>query len=89
LVCLTDGLGLGHVVQSYCSEATISFTACRNLMPDPEFYAQCIEDSFQELLAAAREKGQHSDKSEKPVGAQKPKKPGANKKPDKLGKVAM
>lgn len=49
LLCLTDGLGLGHVVQSYCQEATITFTACRKLMPDPEFYASCIEESFNEL----------------------------------------
>lgn len=54
LLCLTDGLGLGHVVQSYCREATIAFTACRKLMPDPEFYAQCIEDSFTELRDAAK-----------------------------------
>lgn len=54
LLCLNDGLGLGHVVQSYCDEATISFTACREALPDPEFYIQCIEDSFSELLAAAR-----------------------------------
>lgn len=53
LLCLTDGLGLGHVVQSYVKEATIAFTACRNLLPDPEFYAQCIEESFQELRDAA------------------------------------
>lgn len=53
LVCLTDGMGLGHVVQSYCDEATISFTACRELLPDPEFYSQCIQDSFEELRDAA------------------------------------
>jgi hypothetical protein len=54
LLCLTDGLGLGHVVQSYCKEATIAFTACRKLMPDPDFYAECIEASFNELRDAAR-----------------------------------
>ena len=54
LVCLTDGMGLGHVVQSYVAEATIAFTADRDLMPDPDFYAQCIQDSFDELLAAAK-----------------------------------
>lgn len=54
LVCLTDGMGLGHVVQSYVNEATISFTACRKLLPDPEFYASCIEDSFNELRDIAR-----------------------------------
>ena len=54
LVCLTDGMGLGHVVQSYVDEASIAFTACRKLMPDPEFYASCIEESFTELRDAAR-----------------------------------
>ncbi|MFM5916359.1 MAG: WS/DGAT/MGAT family O-acyltransferase [Novosphingobium sp.] len=54
LLCLTDGMGLGHVVQSYVKEATIAFTADRKLMPDPDFYARCIEDSFTELRDAAR-----------------------------------
>ena len=54
LICLTDGMGLGHTVQSYVDEATITFTACRELLPDPEFYAQCIEDSFAELRDAAK-----------------------------------
>jgi len=54
LICLTDGLGLAHVVQSYVDEAYISFTACRDLLPDPEFYSQCLQDSFDELLAAAK-----------------------------------
>ncbi|MEM1195636.1 MAG: WS/DGAT domain-containing protein, partial [Pseudomonadota bacterium] len=53
LICLTDGLGLAHVVQSYIDEAIISFTACRDILPDPEFYSQCLQDSFDELLAAA------------------------------------
>jgi hypothetical protein len=53
LICLSDGLGLAHVVQSYVDEAYISFTACRDIMPDPEFYSQCLQDSFDELLAAA------------------------------------
>ncbi len=54
LICLTDGLGLAHVVQSYVKEAYISFTACRDIMPDPEFYADCLQESFDELLAAAK-----------------------------------
>jgi len=54
LICLTDGLGLAHVVQSYVDEATISFTADRDLMPDPEFYIACIVESFDELRAAAK-----------------------------------
>lgn len=54
LICLTDGLGIAHVVQSYVDEAYISFTACRDIVPDPEFYADCLQDSFDELLAAAK-----------------------------------
>ena len=53
LICLTDGMGLGHTVQSYVDEATICFTACRELLPDPEFYRECIEQSFEELRDAA------------------------------------
>lgn len=53
MLCLMDGVGLGHVVQSYVNEATISFTADRKLLPDPEFYAQCLQDSFEEMMSAA------------------------------------
>ena len=53
LLCLFDGVALGHVVQSYVSQATIGFTACRDVMPDPEFYSQCLQDSFEEMAKAA------------------------------------
>jgi WS/DGAT/MGAT family acyltransferase len=88
LLCLTDGLGLGHVVQSYCAEATIGFTACRKLMPDPEFYAQCIEDSYHELLAAAQQSRQDAPEANKPAAENKPKQAPASKKPGRKGKVA-
>lgn len=75
LLCLTDGLGLGHVVQSYCGEATISFTACREMMPDPEFYIACIEESFAELLEAAK-----SLEDRQPAKAAPGRKPASRKK---------
>lgn len=53
LICLLDGMGLGHVVQSYVNEATITFTADRDIMPDPEFYADCLQESFEEMAEAA------------------------------------
>ncbi|MEM9938417.1 MAG: wax ester/triacylglycerol synthase family O-acyltransferase [Pseudomonadota bacterium] len=53
MLCLMDGVGLGHVVQSYVREATISFTADRAVMQDPEFYADCIQESFEEMMKAA------------------------------------
>ncbi|HSM53922.1 MAG TPA: WS/DGAT domain-containing protein, partial [Erythrobacter sp.] len=78
LLCLTDGMGVGHVVQSYCDEATVSFTACRELMPDPEFYVQCIEDSFAELLAAAKALDAKPAAPAKPAATKgKPRKPSA------------
>ena len=52
MLCLTDGIGLGHIVESYDGRITVSFTACRKLMPDPEFYAECLEESFIELKEA-------------------------------------
>lgn len=71
LICLTDGMGLAHTVQSYVDEATVAFTACRELMPDPEFYSQCIEDSFAELRDAARQ----ADAAPAKDGAKPPKVP--------------
>ncbi|MET0178903.1 MAG: wax ester/triacylglycerol synthase family O-acyltransferase [Novosphingobium sp.] len=47
-----DGLGLFHIVTSLSGVLSIGFNACRELMPDPEFYGQCLADSFEELRAA-------------------------------------
>ena len=98
LVCLTDGMGLGHVVQSYVKEASIAFTACRKLMPDPEFYAGCIEESFTELRDAARTvlaaapaaaPAPAEPKPDQPVKpARKTKSTGKNKPTEKLRKAA-
>ena len=48
-----DGMGLVIAVTSYDGRIIISPTSCREQMPDPEFFAQCIRDSFQEYLALA------------------------------------
>jgi hypothetical protein len=48
-----DGMGLIQVVFSYCGEITIAATSCRKQMPDPAFYSQCLQDSFNELKSAA------------------------------------
>jgi diacylglycerol O-acyltransferase len=50
---VADGMGLIHPVFSYSGRISISVTACREQMPDPGFYAQCLQDSFDELFAAA------------------------------------
>ncbi|MFZ4070515.1 MAG: WS/DGAT/MGAT family O-acyltransferase [Caulobacterales bacterium] len=53
LICLLDGMTLGHVVQSYVDQATIGFTACRKALPDPEFYRDCLEKSYAAMAKAA------------------------------------
>ena len=50
---IADGMGLVFAVTSYDGRIIISPTSCRELMPDPDAFAQCLRDSFQEALAAA------------------------------------
>ncbi|SPM42964.1 Uncharacterized protein, contains a NRPS condensation (elongation) domain, partial [Mycobacterium numidiamassiliense] len=49
---LVAGLNLIHVVASYNGTLSISATADRGALPDPGKYAECMDRSFQELLAA-------------------------------------
>ena len=55
---ISDGLGLAFAVTSYDGRVIISPTSCRELMPDPEAFAQGLRDSFQELLALAPAAGE-------------------------------
>jgi hypothetical protein len=48
----TDWIGLNHTGFSYNGVLWISAVACRNMMPDPDFYAGCLRASFEELMAA-------------------------------------
>ncbi len=52
-----DGVGLVHSVHTYGAVFTISATACRELLPDPEHYADCLADSFASLEAAIDRSG--------------------------------
>jgi WS/DGAT/MGAT family acyltransferase len=55
MLCLVDGVKLGHVVHSYVDEVTLAFTACRSAVPDPDFYSECIQASFDEHMDALKE----------------------------------
>ena len=44
-----DQAGLFHVVFSYNGMVSIAFTACREMLPDPDLYAQCIQAAYDEL----------------------------------------
>jgi WS/DGAT/MGAT family acyltransferase len=48
-----DRIGINHTGISYHEHMWLGVVACRDMLPDPEFYAQCIRDSFNELLQAA------------------------------------
>jgi WS/DGAT/MGAT family acyltransferase len=47
-----DGVGLIFPVVSYCGRLTISATSSREMLPDPEFFASCLQQSYDELKAA-------------------------------------
>jgi hypothetical protein len=50
-----EGIGLFHIVLSYNGALTVSITGCRDQLPDPEFYSECVYESFMELREAAVE----------------------------------
>lgn len=52
---LLPNVGLFHIVYSSVQDKkgsiNLSFSACRDMLPDPAFYAQCLRESFDELQA--------------------------------------
>ena len=50
---VTDAIGLFVPVLSYNGHLTISFASCREMVPDPEYLAECFVESFDEMLAEA------------------------------------
>jgi len=61
-----EGVGIFHAVLSYCGSITVTFPSDRSLMPDPERYANCLQESFEEMKAAALKR---------PIPVPKPKPP--------------
>ena len=51
-----EGMGIIHPVFSYCGRITVAFTSDRSIIPDPEVYAECLQESFEEMKAAALKK---------------------------------
>ncbi|MCA0243680.1 MAG: wax ester/triacylglycerol synthase family O-acyltransferase [Proteobacteria bacterium] len=50
---VTDGMSLIWNATSYCGKMFISLTSAPNIVPDPEVLAQCLKDSYAEMVAAA------------------------------------
>ncbi|MCZ6503176.1 MAG: WS/DGAT domain-containing protein [Gammaproteobacteria bacterium] len=43
----------GMDASSYNGNIAITANSCRDMMPHPEFFAQCLQDSYDELKTAA------------------------------------
>jgi WS/DGAT/MGAT family acyltransferase len=50
---LTPGMGIFHLVFSYSGKITLSVLADRDIMPEPEFYHDCLVAAYEEMYAAA------------------------------------
>ncbi len=48
-----DGIGLNVTGFSYNGTLWVCFVACRDMLPDPDRFRDCLEESFAELLAGA------------------------------------
>jgi WS/DGAT/MGAT family acyltransferase len=68
---ILDGMALFHAITSYCGDFAISATSCRVIMPDPDFYRQCLQDSFDELQAAANKLSAKKPAAKKKTSARK------------------
>ncbi len=53
---VSNGMGLVHAILSHEDGLSISIAACREMLPDPAFYADCINTSFRELQVAAKQR---------------------------------
>ena len=49
---LLDNMGLFHAVISGAGKICINFTSCREMLPDPGFYRQCLAESLEDRKTA-------------------------------------
>jgi WS/DGAT/MGAT family acyltransferase len=49
-----DMMGLFHAVISGAGKITVNFVCCREMMPDPDFYRECLQGAYDELEAAVQ-----------------------------------
>ena len=80
---MLDLMGLFHAVLSGAGHVTITFTSCREMMPDPQFYKTCLEESFEELRVAAHQASQRAATAERRKAKTKNKAKAGTRKPKK------
>ena len=61
---ITPGMGLIMPVTSYCGRIMLGFVSCRGMIPDPEFFTECLELALAELETAVGSSQQDSQSSE-------------------------
>ena len=84
-----DGIGLNVTGFSYNGTLWVCFVACRDMLPDPEEFCDCLKESFADLLAAANARGIRSVKLEaRRTVADKPE-PTAARRPRAIGKTVV
>jgi WS/DGAT/MGAT family acyltransferase len=74
---VTDGMGLNVTGWSYAGTMWICAVSCRDLLPDPAFFADCMREAFQELREAAEALPEHP---EAPAAAKPARKPAPRKR---------
>lgn len=48
---IAAGIGLMHLVTTYVDDFTVAITGDRAMMPDPQFYGECLDQSFAEMAS--------------------------------------
>ncbi len=64
---LTPGVGLFHLIFSYCGTVSVTILGDRDILPDPSIYQQCLEEAYEELKTAAEKMASEKTKKAKTV----------------------
>ena len=61
-----DGMGIVNYMTSYADHANFGYSACQEMIPDPDHYTDCIRESFQALCerSGVRKSGQQRRKKQ-------------------------
>jgi WS/DGAT/MGAT family acyltransferase len=68
---IMNNMGLFHAVLSGAGRICIQFVSCREMLPDPEFYVQCLQRAFAELKTSALKPAKKSPARKKRAVAKK------------------
>jgi WS/DGAT/MGAT family acyltransferase len=79
-----DGLGLNVTGFSYAGTMWICAVSCRDMLPDPAFFADCLRKSFGELKDAAARRASAVD-----AEASRPKAPAARRRASRAATPAI